>query len=173
MSGNSDTPTLMQGIEELLMKDQGIAAGQEQVLKDVQVADKLAQDITADLVKKIMNEDGEVNMQHAVLSLARSMTYLGQFAYESAEEFGADVEKARVMAADRLVVALENPQPCGTCESCNEDMPCDTPEVESENTRTRFMPLLASALLEYDHWCKTLYKNISHDIQGELAQAGL
>ena len=173
MSGNSDTPDLMQSIEELLMKDQGIADGQQQVHKDVSVADKLAQDITADLMKKIMKEDGEVNMQHAILSLARSMTYLGQYMYESEDEFGADVEKARVLAANRVVVALENPQPCGTCESCNDDMPCDTPKVESEHTRTRFMPLVASALLEYDHWCKTLHKSISRDLQGELAQAAL
>jgi hypothetical protein len=151
---------VVQAIEELLLQDEGIAKGQAEVKEDVILADELAQEVTTTLLKKIMASKGKYDIRHGVLALARSLTYFGQYQYDDTEEYGKDIIKAREIAGDRLILALENPKPCEKCEACQKGERCTEPVLETENTRTKFMPLVASSMLEYDHWCKTVYKNI-------------
>lgn len=149
-------------IENLLLNDEGINKGQKILKEDVRLADELVQDILSMISKKIDCKNSDIKLKHGLLALSRSMTYFCRYLYNNDEEYNKEISRARELVADKLILSLENPQPCTKCNSCKSNEPCENPIVESKNTTTKFITLIASAMIEYDNWCKTMYSSIKN-----------
>jgi hypothetical protein len=70
-----------------------------------------------------------------------------------------DITKARQLVVSLVIPALLNPRPCEQCVNCKNGKfeECLSPVMDTENTSSRFLPLVANFLLEYDLWTKILY----------------
>ena len=97
-----------------------------------------------------------MNQEHftldlAVLSVARTLMYLGQNYFKDDESFKETLNHVREVTADRIPYAIDNPQPCGTCDACQANELCDHPVMDEQMT-LRSLPLLAGSILEYSYW---------------------
>lgn len=146
-------------IEEALEKDENVQEGMSQYKAMEQKANSVAEEISSTLIESIVKEEGKFNITTAILAVAKSLSHLSSYMYETEEEFLADVKKARTSAVSDIIPALLNPQPCGNCEACKNGKPmdCESPTVRGDYTTSRFLPILCNMIVEYDLFNKVLH----------------
>lgn len=146
-------------IDEALERDENIQVGLEEYKKMEQKANTIAEDISSSLIESIVKEEGKFNITEAILAVAKSLSHLASYLYDTEEEFLADVLKARTATVSDIIPALLDPQPCGECESCKNGNPmdCVNPQVRGDYTTSRFLPVLCNMIVEYDLFNKILH----------------
>ena len=80
-----------------------------------QKANSVAEEISSTLIESIVKEEGKFNITTAILAVAKSLSHLSSYLYDTEEEFLADVKKARTATVSDVIPALLDPQPCGNC----------------------------------------------------------
>ncbi len=133
----------------------GIQAYKELELKAHEESNKIAQQLVEQIVKKV----DKFNLSTAILTAAKTLTHLASFLYDTEEEFLSEVQKARRAVVTDVIPALLDPTPCGKCEACKNGRPneCLNPDVREDYTESRFLPLVANMMLEYDMFNKIIH----------------
>lgn len=146
-------------IEEALERDENTQMGLEEYKRMEQKANAVAEDISSNLIETIVKEEGKFNISEAILAVAKSLSHLASYLYDTEEEFLLDVKRARTSAVSDIIPALLDPQPCGECEECKNGNPmdCINPKVRGELTTSRFLPILCNMVVEYDLFNKILH----------------
>lgn len=146
-------------IDEALEKDENIQAGLNEYKEMELKANSIAEEISSTLIESIVKENDKFNITTAIMSVAKSLSHLTSYLYDTEDEFLADVMKAREAVITDVIPALLNPQPCGNCVSCKDGKPmeCINPEVRGDYTTTRFLPILCNMIIEYDLFNKILH----------------
>lgn len=146
-------------VEEALQRDENMQAGLDEYKRMEQKANSVAEDISSTLIESIVKQEGKFNITTAILAVAKSLSHLTSYLYDTEEEFLADVKKARGSVVSDIIPALLDPQPCGNCMSCKDGKPmeCENPDVRGDYTTSRFLPLLCNMLIEYDLFNKILH----------------
>ena len=146
-------------IEEALEKDTNFQEGLEEYKQMENKANSVAQEISSSIVESIVKEQDKFNISTALLSVAKSLTHLASYLYDSEEEFLTDVKKARTSVVTDIIPALLDPQPCGECQNCKNgnEAECINPTVRGDYTQSRFLPILCNMLVEYDLFNKVIH----------------
>lgn len=146
-------------IDEALKKDEKMQAGLEEYAKMEKQANDVAEEISSTLIESIVKEQGKFNISVAILAVAKSLSHLASYLYDTEEEFLTDVKKARTATVSDVIPALLDPQPCGNCQSCKDGNPmeCINPTVRGDHTTSRFLPILCNMVVEYDLFNKVLH----------------
>lgn len=146
-------------IEEALKNDEAIQVGLEEYKKMEQKANSVAEEISSSLIESIVKEEGKFNITTAILAVAKSLSHLASYLYDTEEEFLTDVKEARTSVVSDVIPVLLDPQPCGHCLSCKNGNPleCEMPQVRGERTTSRFLPVLCNMIIEYDLFNKILH----------------
>lgn len=124
-------------------------------------ASKLSEEMTEKVITKILKEENgdKYAFSYHVLGIAKTLTALVSYLYEDEESFLQDIKNARETVVSDVIPALINPQPCGICNNCKNGNPqeCLNPNIREGYTSSRFLPIVANMLLEYDIFNKILY----------------
>ena len=146
-------------IEEALEKDTGVQKGLEEYRQIENKANSVAQEISTSIVESIVKEQEKFNITTALLAVAKTLTHLASYLYDSEEEFLTDVKKARTSVVTDVIPALLDPQPCGECQNCKNgnEAECLNPIVRGDYTQSRFLPILCNMLVEYDLFNKVIH----------------
>ena len=156
-------------IDSAIEKDENFQKGYEEFNRIEQKANKVAEELSATLVESIIkNDDGEkFNLSTAIMAVAKTLTHLASYMYDTEEEFLTDVKKGRTAVVSDVIPALLDPQPCGLCEECKNGNPefCLQPNVRGDHTTSRFLPVLANMLIEYDMFNKIIYMHTAGKIE--------
>lgn len=122
-------------------------------------ASEMAEAIIKDII--VNGKKGEDNMTVSLMTVAKLLTHLASYFYDTSDEFVKAVDKARHSVTEDIIPALLNPQPCGNCPNCKNGKPeeCTTPVVRTDYTQSRFLPILCNMLIEYDIFNKVLWMN--------------
>lgn len=146
-------------IDEALKRDENTQAGLEEYKRMEQKANSVAEEISANLIESIVKQEGKFNISEAILAVAKSLSHLASYLYDTEEEFLMEVKKARTATVSDVIPALLDPQPCGNCMSCKDGNPmeCITPVVRGDYTTSRFLPILCNMIIEYDLFNKILH----------------
>lgn len=146
-------------IEEALEKDTGVQKGLEEYRHIENKANSVAQEISTSIVESIVKEQEKFNITTALLAVAKTLTHLASYLYDSEEEFLTDVKKARTSVVTDIIPALLDPQPCGECQNCKNgnEAECLNPTVRGDYTQSRFLPILCNMLVEYDLFNKVIH----------------
>lgn len=135
--------------------------------KALEIADKLVADLHL-IDEDISIEEARDNIMIAKLSAAKALTALASFSYEE-KDFMDAIDLSRHCVQNELVPMLMQEEPCGECENCRNGNPnlCIRPKVRESHVESRFLPLLAESLIEYDAWNEVLYNQIPQDKRDE------
>lgn len=146
-------------IQKALQNDDKMQEGFDVFQKLDAKASAVADEITNSLVTSIMTEGNDFSISTATLAVAKTLSMISSFLYDTEDEFLADILKARTCVVTDLIPALLDPQPCGLCESCKDGNPeaCTNPEVRGDYTLTKFLPIICNMLIEYDLFNKVLF----------------
>ena len=146
-------------IEEALGRDENVQLGMEKYRAMEQKANSVAEEISSSLIESVVKQEGKFNISEAIMAVAKSLSHLVSYLYDTEEEFLMDVKKARTAVVSDVIPALLDPQPCGNCTSCKDGKPmeCINPQVRGDYTTTRFLPLLCNMIIEYDLFNKILH----------------
>lgn len=146
-------------IEEALNRDENVQSGLDEYKRMEQKANSVAEEISSTLIESIVKEEGKFNITTAILAVAKSLSHLSSYLYDTEEEFLADVKKARTATVSDVIPALLDPRPCGNCMSCKDGKPmeCVTPQVRGDYTTSRFLPVLCNMVIEYDLFNKIMH----------------
>ncbi len=146
-------------VEEALKRDENMQAGLEEYKKMETQANNVAEEISSTMIESIVKEQGKFNISVAILAVAKSLSHLASYLYDTEEEFLTDVKKARTATISDVIPALLDPQPCGNCPSCKDGNPmdCVNPQVRGDYTTSRFLPILCNMIIEYDLFNKILH----------------
>lgn len=146
-------------IDEAIKRDKNIQDGYEEFRKLDQQANSIAEEISATIVESIVADKENFNISTAVLAVAKTLSHLSSYLYDTEEEFLNDVKKARTSVVSDIIPALLAPEPCGICDNCKNGKPheCLDPKVRADYTTSRFLPILCNMLIEYDMFNKVLY----------------
>lgn len=161
-------------IEKALMKDDNYQKGLSVYSEIDQKANSVAEEISSSLVETIVKDSEKFNISTAMLSVAKSLSHLSSYLYDTEEEFLTDVKKARTAIVSDIIPALLAPEPCEVCEQCKNGnfMDCINPKIRADHTTSRFLPILANMLIEYDYFNKIVYMHTAgkdeHDEAAEL-----
>lgn len=146
-------------INEALEKNEDMQRGLEEFRKIDDKATAVSQEITSKLVESVIKEENKYNITTSILTVAKCLTQLSSFLYDTEDEFLAELKKARESVISDVIPALLRPEPCGKCEECKNGHPedCINPDVRADYTTSRFLPILANMLIEYDLFNKVLH----------------
>lgn len=146
-------------IQRALSEDKDMQAGLEHYNSIDEKANAVAQEITKAMVENIVKEENEFNLSTAILGVSKSLIQLSSFMYDSEEEFMISMQKARELVVSDVVPMLVDAHPCGSCENCKNGNPeeCMNLQINTENTKSRFLPMLCGMLIEYDLFNKVLH----------------
>lgn len=144
---------------QFVMDDKQIEQANESFKERITLADEVAIVISNELMQQVMTQEN-FTLDLAVLSMARTLMYLGQNYFKDDESFKRALDHVREVTADRIPYAIDNPQPCGTCEGCQADDLCESPLVDDQMT-LRSLPLLAGSILEYSYWTAHLDEHLN------------
>lgn len=146
-------------IEEALNRDENVQAGLDEYKRMEQKANSVAEEISSTLIESIVKEEDKFNITTAILAVAKSLSHLSSYLYDTEEEFLIDVKKARTATVSDVIPALLDPQPCGNCMSCKDGKPmeCMNPQVRGDYTTSRFLPVLCNMVIEYDLFNKIMH----------------
>ena len=128
---------------------------------------KMATDLIALLHLEDQNmtvEQARFNLLVAKMTAAKLLATLSSFSYIE-KDFMDSLVNARKLVQDEIVPTLMQVEPCGECIQCKNGHKelCINPNVRNEYCESRFLPLLADALIEYDAWSEILYNSIPQD----------
>lgn len=165
-------------ITNVMNTDPDIAEGMKKYNEIDKKALQVSQEISKALIDNIVKDDAEkpdeykqFNLTSAILAVSKSLIQLASMMYDSEEEFLLSTKHARELVVDKVIPSLLDPQPCGICDNCKNGKPeeCINPELQSDDTQTRFLPILCGMLIEYDLFNKVLYmhtagKNIGEEL---------
>ncbi len=146
-------------INDILSQDPKFKEGLAAYHDIEEKAHEKASEIAKLLVDQILKKEDKFNISTAIMAVAKTLTHLASYLYDTEEQFLTDVQKARTCAVSDIIPALLDPQPCGICEECRNGNPtaCLKPNVRADYTETRFLPILANMLIEYDMFNKVLH----------------
>lgn len=146
-------------VSEALQKDPKYAEGLAKYKECVEKGNAVAEEIASKLIEAIVKKEENFNISTALLAVAKTLTHLSSYLYDTEDEFVVDIKKARTSVVTDIIPALLSPQPCGQCEACKNGRPheCETPNVRGDYTATRFIPLVCNMLIEYDLFNKILH----------------
>ena len=146
-------------IEEALNRDENVQAGLDEYKRMEQKPNSVAEEISSTLIESIVKEEDKFNITTAILAVAKSLSHLSSYLYDTEEEFLIDVKKARTATVSDVIPALLDPQPCGNCMSCKDGKPmeCMNPQVRGDYTTSRFLPVLCNMVIEYDLFNKIMH----------------
>lgn len=146
-------------IQKALSEDKDMQEGLEQYNALDEKANAVAQEITKAMVENIVKEENDFNLSTAVLGVSKSLIQLASFLYDSEEEFLVAMKRARNLVVSDVVPMLVDAHPCGSCENCKNGKTdeCLNVKINTENTQSRFLPLLCGMLIEYDLFNKVLH----------------
>jgi len=147
----------------------------QNALKKYEYADEQSQKFSMDMADKIVEmlhlqdtnqtiEEARYNLLIAKLSAAKLLATLSSFSYEE-KDFVDAIDNARKCVQEELVPMLLQSEPCGECENCKNGRPdeCIRPHIRHSHSESRFLPILAESLIEYDAWNEILYNSIPQD----------
>ena len=164
-------------IEEALEKDTNFQKGLDEYKQMENKANSVAQEISSSIVESIVKEQDKFNISTALLAVAKSLTHLASYLYDSEEEFLTDVKKARTSVVTDIIPALLDPQPCGECQNCKNgnEVECINPTVRGDYTQSRFLPILCNMLVEYDLFTKVIhmYTTRNEDLSNDEASENI
>lgn len=146
-------------IQKALAEDKDMQEALSQYNSIDEQANAVAQEITKAMVENIVKEESNFNLSSALLGVSKSMVQLSSFLYDTEEEFLVAMKRARELVVSDLVPMLVDAHPCGACESCKNGNPdeCLHIQINTENTQSRFLPLLCGMLIEYDLFNKVVH----------------
>ena len=146
-------------IQRALAEDKDMQEGLEQYNAIDEKANAVAQEITKAMVENIVKEESDFNLSTAILGVSKSLVQLSSFLYDSEEEFLVAMRRARDLVVSDVVPMLVNAHPCGSCENCKNgnEAECLHIQINTENTQSRFLPMLCGMLIEYDLFNKVLH----------------
>lgn len=146
-------------------KKQYLEEGMKEFAELEKTANEVAEDISSKLIESIVKENDKYNITSAILTVAKCMSHLTSYLYDTEEEFLSDVKKAREAVASTVIPALLDPRPCGQCDECKNGNPegCLKPNIRGDRTTSRFLPLLCNMLIEYDLFNKICYMHANSD----------
>lgn len=146
-------------IQKALAEDKDMQEALSQYNSIDEQANAVAQEITKAMVENIVKEESNFNLSSALLGVSKSLVQLSSFLYDTEEEFLVAMKRARELVVSDLVPMLVDAHPCGECENCkngNQDE-CLHIKINTENTQSRFLPLLCGMLIEYDLFNKVVH----------------
>lgn len=146
-------------IDEALQQDKNMQQGFDAYREMEEKANAVAETITESLVESIIKQENDFSISTAILAVAKSMAQLASFLYDNEQEFITDFEKARESITADVIPALLDPQSCGLCDSCKNGIPeqCLNPNLRTDYTLSKFLPLIANVLIEYDLFNKIIF----------------
>ena len=146
--------------EEMIEKDPQLKRNRDFFQELDKKAMEEAENLSLKYVKEIMENPGEMSTTLAMLSVAKTLTFLCSYLYDKEEDFISAVDRARKCVAEELVPKLLNPQPCGHCDECQNGNPegCKYPKVRGNYIESRFIPIAAGMLIEDDLFNKIIYQ---------------
>lgn len=142
------------------------------VYKDLEtLAHETARTISKEMIDRIVKKEDKFNISTALMAVAKTLTHLTSYLYDTEDEFLADVQKARTSVVTDIIPALLDPSPCGKCENCKNGKPheCISPKVRGDYTETRFLPLICNMLIEYDMFNKILHMYVTRDEENAVS----
>jgi hypothetical protein len=156
---------------EKLVQDEDFQKALKKYQEMEEQSSEKANKISIELVKDLGLQDQSITIEQArnnlvlaKMTAVKVLATLSSFNYEE-HDFMNSLDRARKCVQEELVPMLIGKEPCGECEECKNGRPnnCIRPKVRDEYCESRFLPLLADALIEYDAWSETLYNNIPQD----------
>lgn len=122
-------------------------------------ANDVANDVSSNLVERIVKQQEDFNLTTALLASAKTLSHLVSFMYDTEDEFLNDIKKARTCITSEIIPMLCNPTPCGLCSNCKngDEQHCINPSIRGDYTTTRFLAILANMLIEYDVFNKIIF----------------
>lgn len=146
-------------IDEALERDENMQKGLEEYKNMEKKANEVAEEISSTLIESIVKDSEKFNITTAIMAVAKSLSHLTSYLYETEETFLLDVKKARTSVVSDIIPALLDPQPCGMCEECKNgnELECVNPQVRGDYTTSRFLPILCNMIIEYDLFNKILH----------------
>lgn len=151
-------------VEGALSEDKAFNEGASEYQRLSEQAQTISEEMTSTLIESVVKsseskDNYRFTLTSAILATAKTLTNLTAYAYDDHELFIHDIKKARELVVSRIIPALLNPMPCGLCINCknHKEEECINPVMETENTHTRFLPMISNFLIEYDVWSKILY----------------
>lgn len=146
-------------IQKALSEDKDMQEALEKYNAIDEKANAVAQEITKAMVENVVKEENDFNLSTAILGVSKSLVQLCSFMYDSEEEFLVALKRARELVVSDVIPMLVDPHPCGECEACKNGKPeeCAHVKINTENTQSRFLPMLCGMLVEYDLFNKVLH----------------
>lgn len=137
-------------------------------------ANAVAQEITKAMVDNVVKEENDFNLSTAILGVSKSLTQLSSFLYDSEEEFLVAIKRARELVVSDVVPMLVDAHPCGECENCKngKEEDCLHIQINTENTQSRFLPMLCGMLIEYDLFNKVLHMYTAGKDANQIKEEG-
>lgn len=149
----------------------------QKALAKYEEAEKLSQEHSAKFAEMLVDtlnlqstditiEQARFNLLVAKMTAAKLLATLSSFSYME-DEFMQSLINARKLIQDEMVPMLMNAEPCGECEACKNGHPerCISPKIRESYCESRFLPLIADALIEYDAWSEILYNSIPANVK--------
>lgn len=147
----------------------------QNAMKKFEEADTLSRDYSLEMTDKLVDmlhlqdtnqtiENARFNLLVAKMSAAKLLASLASFSYEE-KDFMDAVDRSRHCIQEEIVPLLTGAEPCGECENCKNGRPdiCLRPNIRREYIESRFLPILAESLIEYDAWNEILFNSIPQD----------
>lgn len=160
-------------ISDAIERDEDFQQGFDEYRKLEQKANSVAEELSISLIENIVknNDNSKFNLTTAILAVSKTLSHLTSYMYENEEQFLTDVHKARTSVVSDIIPALLNPQPCGLCDECKNGNleACLNPVVRGDYTTSRFLPILANMLIEYDLFNKTIYMHTAGKMNDDEA----
>lgn len=160
-------------IGDAIERDENFQKGFDEYRRIEQKANAVAEELSASLIENIVKEDdnSKFNLTTAIMAVSKTLSHLTSYMYENEEQFLTDVHKARTDVVSDVIPALLSPQPCGLCDECKNGNPegCLNPTVRGDHTTSRFLPILANMLIEYDLFNKIIYMHTAGKTDSDKA----
>lgn len=154
-------------IQHAISENKYLREGMDEFAELEKTANDVAEEISSKLVETIVKDGSKYNITAAILTVAKCMSHLSSYLYDTEEEFLSDVKKAREAVPSVIIPSLLDPQPCGVCEECKNGNPteCLNPNIRGDRTTSRFLPILCNMIIEYDLFNKICYMHAKSDTE--------
>jgi hypothetical protein len=157
--------TLDMNLDRAMDEDKALQEGNELHERMVEQAAVLSDEITSALVKKIVDSsetDNPLKKEVAILAIARTLTTLASYSFETEDEFMTSLRSAYNKMEQNVLRAILNPRPCAECAECSQYLQeCSEKDgLDTKMTTNANLCLMSYELINYDLWNKVLYKTL-------------
>lgn len=162
---NKEEKTLDMNLDKAMDEDKALKEGNEIHERMVEQAAVLSDEITSALVKKIVDSsetDNPLKKEVAILAIARTLTTLASYSFETEDDFMASLRSAYNKMEQNVLRAILNPRPCSECTECSQYLQecSEKDELDTKMTTNANLCLMSYELINYDLWNKVLYKTL-------------